>query len=215
MWSGYMVSPWTSSPTVVPSSRPGCGKPSVGIGATVSLSSGYHPQTNGLAGWANQALEATLRCVTTSNPASWSQRLPWVEYSLNTMVSSATGLSPFQCSLSYQPPLFPSQETEVEVPSVRAQLRRCRRIWKMARDSMISNSDRDQRAVNQQRVPAPGYQPGQKVWLLARDLHRPAFSRKLAHRSVGPYVIEKVINPSALHLRLPPSRSTRCFTFLR
>ena len=65
-----------------------------GIGATVSLSSGYHPQTNGQAERANQALEAMLRCVTTNNPASWSQRLPWVEYSLNTMVSSATGLSP-------------------------------------------------------------------------------------------------------------------------
>ena len=59
-----------------------------GIGATASLSSGYHPQTNGQAERANQALEATLCCVTTSNPASWSLHLPWVEYSLNTMVSS-------------------------------------------------------------------------------------------------------------------------------
>ena len=47
-----------------------------GIGAMVNLSSGYHPQTNGQVEWANQALEATLRCVTTSNPASWSLHLP-------------------------------------------------------------------------------------------------------------------------------------------
>ncbi|XP_056894925.1 uncharacterized protein LOC130529048, partial [Takifugu flavidus] len=47
-----------------------------GIGATVSLSSGYHPQSNGQAERANQALEAALRCVTTSNPASWSKFLP-------------------------------------------------------------------------------------------------------------------------------------------
>ena len=97
-----------------------------GNGATVNLSSGYHPQTKEQAERANQALEATLRCITTSNPASWSLHLPWVEYSLNSMVSAATGLSPFMCSLGYQPPLFPSQETEAAVPSVWAHLRRCR-----------------------------------------------------------------------------------------
>ena len=175
-----------------------------GIGATVSLSSGYHPQTNGQAERANQALEATLRCVTTSNPASWSLHLPWVEYSLNTMVSAATGLSPFLCSLGYQPPLFPSQETEATVPSVRAHLRRCRRIWKTAQDTMTTNRDRVERSANRRRVPAPAYRPGQRVWLLARDLPLPAVSRKLAPCYVGPYSIAQVINPSALRLTLPP-----------
>ena len=176
-----------------------------GIGDTVSLSSGYHPQTNGQAELANQALEATLRCVTTSNPASWSLHLPWVEYSLNTMVSAATGLSPFLCSLGYQPPLFPSQETEAVVPSVRAHLRRCRRVWKAAPDAMATNRDRVERTANRRRVLAPAYRPGQRVWLLARDLPLPFISRKLAPRFVGPYTIAQVINPSALRLTLPPS----------
>ena len=176
-----------------------------GIGSTASLSSGYHPQTNGQAERANQALEATLHCVTTSNPASWSLHVPWVEYSLNTMVSAATGLSPFQCSLGYQPPLFPSQEMEAAVPSVRAHLRRCRRVWKVGRDSMLQSRDRVQWVTNRWRVPAPAYRLGQRVWLLAKDLPLPAVSCKLAPRYISPYTILKVFNPSALRLQLPSS----------
>ena len=94
---------------------------------------------------------------------------------------------------------------EVAVPSVRAQLRRCRRVWRIARNAMVANTDRVQRAANRRRVPAASYQPGQKVWLLARDLPLPTCSRKLAPRYVGPYIVEKMINLSALRLLFPPS----------
>ena len=70
---------------------------------------------------------------------------------------------------------------------------------------MITNRDRVERSANRRRVPAPAYRPGQRVWLLARDLHLPTVSRKLAPRYVGPYPIAQVINPSALRLTLPPS----------
>lgn len=46
------------------------------IGATVSLTSGYHPQTNGQAERTNQFLDSTLSCVTATNPSSWSDHLP-------------------------------------------------------------------------------------------------------------------------------------------
>ena len=91
------------------------------------------------------------------------------------------------------------------VPSVRALLRRCRRIWKAARHSMLTNQNRVQCVANQRRVPVPAYRPGQRVWLLAKDLPLPTLSRKLAPRYVGPYTIERVVNPSALRLQLPPS----------
>ncbi|KAJ7992780.1 hypothetical protein DPEC_G00282250 [Dallia pectoralis] len=40
------------------------------IGATVSMSSGFHPQTNGQAERMNQKLETTLRCLVSSKPTS-------------------------------------------------------------------------------------------------------------------------------------------------
>ena len=55
------------------------------LGAKVSLSSGYHPQTNGQTERLNQELEAAIRCVTTKDPSTWSQQLPWVEYAHNSL----------------------------------------------------------------------------------------------------------------------------------
>ena len=40
------------------------------LGATVSLSSGYHLQSNGQAERANQKMESTLRCMVATNPSS-------------------------------------------------------------------------------------------------------------------------------------------------
>ncbi len=55
------------------------------LGATVSLSSGFHPQTNGQTERANQDLERVLRCLVTQNPTSWCQQLSWVEYAHNSL----------------------------------------------------------------------------------------------------------------------------------
>ncbi|KAI2644103.1 Transposon Tf2-6 polyprotein [Labeo rohita] len=60
------------------------------LGVTASLSSGYHPQTNGQAERANQDLERVLRCVASAEPSSWSSRLTMVEYTHNSLPVSST-----------------------------------------------------------------------------------------------------------------------------
>ncbi|KAK5935669.1 hypothetical protein CgunFtcFv8_021011 [Champsocephalus gunnari] len=175
------------------------------LGATVSLSSGYHPQSNGQSERINQELETCLRCLVSQNQASWSKHLMWVEYAHNTLPTSATGLTPFQCVHGYQPPLFPANEAEVTVPSAHAMVRRFRRIWAGARRALLRSASRMKEVVNRRRRPAPPYRPGQRVWLATKNLPLHVMSRKLAPRFVGPFPISKIINPVSVQLRLPRS----------
>ena len=121
------------------------------LGTTPSLTSGYHPQSNGQTERANQDLETALRCVTSRLPSSWATHLPWVKYTHNTLISSATGMYPFMVKHGYQPPLFPSQETDTAVPSVRAQLRCIKRVWRETRAAQGRTAERNH------RIPAPNY----------------------------------------------------------
>ena len=105
----------------------------------------------------------------------------------------------------YQPPVFPANEWEVTVPAAQVMVRRCRRIWAAARQILIHQGDRVKKAADRKWRPAPNYQPSQRVWLSAKDLHLRVPSKKLVPRFVGPFPISRVIGPAAVQLRLARS----------
>ncbi|KAI2655102.1 Transposon Tf2-9 polyprotein [Labeo rohita] len=156
------------------------------VGTTSSLSSGFHPQTNGQTERANQQLERFLRCFASEHQRSWASYLVWAELSNNLHTSTATGLSPFEVCYGFQPPIFEHQEPEVEVPSAQQLVRRCRRLWNHAR-AAIQKANRRYVVQHRRRHP-PGrlFHVGDRVYLSTKNINLKTDSRKLTPRLLLP-----------------------------
>ncbi|KAK3548304.1 hypothetical protein QTP70_009571 [Hemibagrus guttatus] len=141
------------------------------LGTGVSLSSGYHPQSNGQ----------------------------------NSLIHSSTGLTPFQCVLGYQPPLFPWSGEPSDVLAVEEWYRLSQEVWERAHVRLQRAVRRQRIQADRRRRPHPSYQVGQKVWLSTRNLRLKLPCRKLNPKFVGPFEIVRQVNPVAYRLRLPAS----------
>lgn len=106
------------------------------LGALASLLSGFHP--NGQMERANQDLEATICWVTANNPATWCTHLAWIEYAHSSLTSFASGMSLFDASLGYQPPLFPAHEEDIVMPLIQAHLHWWCKVWSEVRAALLS-----------------------------------------------------------------------------
>ncbi len=173
------------------------------LNINVSLTSGYHPQSNGQVERLNQELTRFLRSYCNRNQSDWSRFLFWAEYAQNSLRKPATGITPFQCTLGFQPPLFPWSGEPSELPAVNSWLQRSEATWNEAHTHLQRAVRRSSDQANRHRRSNPDYQPGQWVWLSTRDLRLRLPCKKLSPRYVGPFKILRQITPVSFRLALP------------
>ncbi len=173
------------------------------LNINVSLTSGYHPESNGQVERLNQELIRFLRSYCYNNHNDWSRYLIWAEYAQNSLRKTATGLTPFQCILGFQPPLFPWSGEPSELPAVDDWLRRSEETWNAAHVHLQRAVRRVKEQADRRGRAGPRLSPGQWVWLSTRNrrLHRPC--KKLNPRYVGPFKILRQITPVSYCLVLP------------
>jgi hypothetical protein len=70
---------------------------------SLSMSSSYHPQSDGQTERMNQCMETFLRCYVHACPSKWLDWLRHAEYWYNTSTHSAIGCSPFEALYGYSP----------------------------------------------------------------------------------------------------------------
>ncbi len=173
------------------------------LNVNVSLTSGYHPQSNGQTERLNQEVIRFLRSYCQQQQTEWSRYLMWAEYAQNSLTKPATGMTPFKCILGFQPPMFPWSGEPTELPSITEWLQRSEEVWDRAHTHLLRAVRRQELQANRHRRPGPVYQPGQWVWLSTRDLCLRLPSKKLSPRYVGPFKISRQITPVSFRLELP------------
>ena len=77
----------------------------------LSLSTAYHPNTNGLTERTNEMVETALRHYVGPEHTDWDKYLPFVEFALNDSVKDSTGTTPFKMN-RITVPLAPFQAVQ-------------------------------------------------------------------------------------------------------
>lgn len=99
------------------------------LGVSVSLTLGFHPESNGQVERVNQDVGRFLWSNCQDRPGEWAAFMPWAEIAQNSLLHSSTNLSPFQCVLGYQPVLSPWHQSQIEAPAVDDWFRRAEETW--------------------------------------------------------------------------------------
>ncbi|KAL0186689.1 hypothetical protein M9458_018359, partial [Cirrhinus mrigala] len=170
------------------------------LGVSLSLSSGYHPQTNYQPKRKVQENGRYLWAYCHKHQDSWSQFLPWAEYAQNSLSQETTGLTPFQCILRYQPPLFPWTGELTEVPVVDCWFRESGRSWDSAHVHL-------QRAVRRHKDYADAESPPSKqINDVTQELTLPEHYRiaPTFHVSLLKPFVNPLLSPSTEHETPPP-----------
>uniref|UniRef100_A0A803U1T3 Gypsy retrotransposon integrase-like protein 1 n=1 Tax=Anolis carolinensis TaxID=28377 RepID=A0A803U1T3_ANOCA len=177
------------------------------LGAERSLSSAFHPMTNGAVERTQQTLGQFLRMYSNMRQNDWSRWLAFAELAFNSTIHSATNKTPFEVVYGYeiQPlPQLPrwTENEETEAGKWKTQMLEC---WSQVTASLKEAHKKYKAFADRKRVEGDKLNKGDLVWLSTQNIKLGLPSRKLGPKYIGPFRIQGVINEVTFQLALPKS----------
>jgi hypothetical protein len=171
----------------------------------IKLSSAFHPQTDGQTERVNQVLEQYLRCTINYQQDDWTEYLPLAEFAYNNTLHASTQQTPFFANYGYHPKLDLLNPVANNNPAAESFARQLSELQATMRLQLQTAQESYKAFADKLRNKAPTFKIGDRVWLLRRNIKTKRPCDKLDYRRLGPFVIEKQINPVAYRLHLPTS----------
>ncbi|KAL4368203.1 hypothetical protein GQ457_05G027960 [Hibiscus cannabinus] len=157
-------------------------------GTELSLSSAYHPQTDGQTEALNRCLEMYLRCMAGDDPNKWETYLAWAEYWYNTAYQTSAGSAS-------------NTHVDQALKERDELLRVLKHNLVHAQGRMKNQADKHRRELE--------FDEGARVYVRLQPYRQLSLRlrkhNKLGPRFFGPYRILKRIGPVAYKLDLPDS----------
>lgn len=177
------------------------------IGVKLSLSTSYHPQTDGQTERLNRCLECYLRCMCNDHPRKWSIWLPLAQWWYNTTYHTTLQYTPFQALFGIPPPHLNFHQVEAtKVPTVDEFIQERTNMLSALRNNLLQAQVRMKNYANQHRTERT-FNVGDFVYLKQQPYKQSSLAQrssfKLAPRFYGPYQILEKVGPVAYRLQLP------------
>ena len=183
----------------------------------LDMSTAGHPQTDGKAENRQRTANTMLRHYVDFEQSDWDMKLLRAAHAINHTKSVSTGFTPFEVMFRRSPrlpldialsPPDMGTPSPSSLPAINNFLDRHRYIWTKAKENALkAQSDQKSHADKHRRDVS--YAVGEEVLLSTRDLRLAADSsdtqraQKLTARFIGPFRINRIINPNAYELDLP------------
>ena len=168
----------------------------------VSLSTAWHPESDGQTERINGILEQYLRCFCQVQQDDWVEHLAMAEFAYNNAAHSATDGSPFFLNYGFHPRfdvLLPSGST---VPRAEFRVRDWDDMQRnLCQNLEVARSSMEEKA-NRHRLPL-SFSVGDSVLLSTKNLNLRTKKKKLSPTFLGPFVVESCVGSRAYRLKLP------------
>ncbi|KAJ2913330.1 hypothetical protein MD484_g7080, partial [Candolleomyces efflorescens] len=180
------------------------------MGTKLRMSSAYHPQTDGSTERANRTVTQMLRQCISDRQTDWVQKIPAVEFAINSSRSESTGYSPFFLNNGRLPrAMIWDSAGKDKFPAVRDWALKKKLAVMEAHDSILAARVKQTREANRHRRVAP-FAEGDLVYVSTKNMTFPrGLARKLVPKYTGPYKILQDFNNYSFRIELPDSLKSR------
>ncbi|KAL5775969.1 hypothetical protein ACOSP7_013526 [Xanthoceras sorbifolium] len=180
------------------------------MGSELKFSTANHPQTDGQTERINALLEEYLRHYVTASQRNWVELLDVAQFCYNLHKSSATGMSPAELCMGFQPltPLEVAQQKDQGLcPAAYRFARDKTELIECAIESLAKAARRMKKYADKHRRPLE-FNVGDKVLLkltpqIWKKITDRRYHKGLIQRYDGPFVVKKRVGSVAYKLALP------------